>query len=194
MSSATGGYLAPGVESPDDTLLYRFVQPVLVGISGIPGTLVRPMWQLNPPPVPDHETDWIAFGIESRQADANSYIRQGAESAFQVRHEEITWLVSCYGPNSMGTAGRIRDGLELRQNRVSLDLAGIGFMQAEFLANLAEVVNGRFYARADLTLVFRREILRQYDILPLSGVTADILADDAASQPLAKTVIVEQAP
>jgi len=191
-SSATGGTLVATYESPDDAVLGRLLQPTLAGLADIEGSLVRPLWQLNPPPVPDHNVDWIAFGIESRTADANAYLEPGADDTALIRHEEITWQVSCYGPNGMRTAGRIRDGLEIRQNRVPLDLAGLGFVAADFIANLAEVVNGRFYARADLTLIFRREIRRGYAILPLAGVSGDIRADDSESQPLTETVTVEE--
>ncbi len=191
MPSNVPGIVVPTYESVDDISLARLLQPILAGLTGLPGTSVRPLWQQNPPPMPDHDTNWLAFGIEGRTADANAYLQPGAADARLYRHEDINWLVSCYGPDALTNAGRIRDGLELSQNRAGLALSGMAFIAADDIVNLAEVVNGRFYSRADLVLQMRREILRGYAILPLDGAAVDILADDAESQPLEKQITVE---
>jgi hypothetical protein len=65
-NSASGGYLVPVSPLPlDDEELGRRLSNVVAGVTGIPGNLVRPRWQKNPPPIPDEGVDWVAVGVTS---------------------------------------------------------------------------------------------------------------------------------
>lgn len=75
-TSATGGYILPDPNFPvlpGGLSLKQFLQTVFVGVSGLPGDLVRPRWQLNPPKSPDANINWMAIGLAKSKADANAY-------------------------------------------------------------------------------------------------------------------------
>ena len=125
-TSATGGYLAPINTEAQDTAFEDFFHGVLSGISGITGVLTRPAWQQNPPPVPEPDIDWLAFSITTDEAAAGSAyfvpdtITEGEVESEVVnawRDETITLKVSAYGPNAQATAKRVREGLQIGQNR-----------------------------------------------------------------------------
>jgi hypothetical protein len=73
-TSATGGYLLPAPLFPTlpGVLSFKqFLQSVFVGISGLPGELVRPKWQKNPPKSPDIDVNWMAIGLSKKIHDFN---------------------------------------------------------------------------------------------------------------------------
>lgn len=75
-TSATGGYLLPAKQFPlPGNLSFRqFLQQIFVGVSGLPGNLVFPRWQIAPPKQPDISTNWLAIGITEVKPDANAYL------------------------------------------------------------------------------------------------------------------------
>lgn len=75
-TSATGGYLLPAKQFPlPGNLSFRqFLQQIFVGLSGLPGDLVRPRWQPSPPKQPDIFINWLAIGITEVKPDANAYL------------------------------------------------------------------------------------------------------------------------
>jgi hypothetical protein len=75
-TSASGGYLypAPSAPLPANLSFLEFLQQVFVSLSGLPGNLVFPRWQLNPPKQPDACVDWMAVGVQSITPDANAYV------------------------------------------------------------------------------------------------------------------------
>lgn len=74
-TSATGGYLLPANQFPLPANLSfkQFLQQVFVGLSGLPGNLVFPRWQVAPPKQPDLYTNWMSIGVTSIKPDANGY-------------------------------------------------------------------------------------------------------------------------
>jgi hypothetical protein len=62
-TSATGGYLAPSTTPPpSDTDFARQLSNLIAGVTGIAGSLVRPRWQPEPPPIPKITENWVAIG------------------------------------------------------------------------------------------------------------------------------------
>lgn len=74
--SSTGGYLlpAPLAPLPANLTFKQFLQQVFVGVSGLPGDLVLPRWQTNPPKQPDLLTNWMALAATVSTPDANAYV------------------------------------------------------------------------------------------------------------------------
>lgn len=178
-SSATGGYLTQTSSSVDGLALRRFLQSVIVGVSGLGATLVRPMWQQNPPPIPSIDIDWCGFAIMAQRHESGAYHQQlDAGGANIIRHEEIDLLCAFYGPNCLVNAGALRDGVEMiAQNRAQLLLAGMGIKGFSEITHSPELVNDRFFDRADITMTIVREIRRGYDVLHFVGASGGIVAN-----------------
>lgn len=178
-SSATGGYLMQTSSSIDGQALRRFLQSVIVGVTGLNATLVRPMWQQNPPPIPSIDVDWCGFAIMTQRPEKGAFHEQlDAGGATLLRHEELDLLCAFYGPNCLVNAGLLRDGLELiAQNREQLFLAGMGVNGFSDITHAPELVNDRFFDRADITMTIQREIRRSYDILHFVGASGNVTAN-----------------
>lgn len=192
--SSTGGFLAP---TPPDTTtfaqlqaawaagtwegvpplagveLYRFIQYVVAGITGLAGTLVFPRWQPEPPNLPDG--DWAALGINRSTATGYPYIDHdpAGKDRFQ-RHEILSCLVSFYGDNSEHYATTLRDGLTIPQNNEPFLLAGFGFVSADEVTALPSLVKQRWLYRSDLTFTVMREIRRTYPVLNVERVLTNL--------------------
>ena len=166
-TSATGGYLLPLTGGSIDGLdLRRAIGAVLVGISGIDGTLVRPSWQQNPPPIPGIDVNWIAFFIQERRGDSNSYQQvQDSESSFLSRHEDLDILLSFYGVDCLQIAANVREGFELTQNNEIMLTNGLAFVRMGAITHIPELINDRYFDRADSVLTLRHEITKNYSIL-----------------------------
>lgn len=178
-SSATGGYLTQTSSSIDGQALRRFLQSVIVGVTGLNPTLVRPMWQQNPPPIPSIDVDWCGFAIVTQRPEKGAFHEQlDAGGAKLLRHEEMDLLCAFYGPNCLVNAALLRDGLELiAQNREQLFLAGMGVNGFSDITHAPELVNDRFFDRADITMTIQREIRRSYDILHFVGASGNVTAN-----------------
>ena len=180
-TSATGGYLTQTSSSLDGLALRRFLQSVIVGVTGIDATLVRPMWQQNPPPIPSIDVDWCGFSIMAQRPEKGAFHEQlNSGGATLIRHEELDLLCAFYGPSCLANTGLLRDGLELiAQNRAQLFLAGMGVTGFSDTTHAPELVNDRFFDRADITMTVKREIRRSYDVLYFLGANGTVTANRA---------------
>jgi hypothetical protein len=181
-TSATGGYLAPSLTTPPlyDQAFRRLLQAVFVGITSLPGKFVRPAWQQNPPPMPEIDVDWMAFGITDYRPDANEYQGETTAPATQMqRHEDVDVLCTFYGPNCTATAATLRDGLHIGQNRTELASEGMGLVGVSDIIHAPELINDRYFERCDMTVTIRREVLRTYPILSLLGAYGQVIANSA---------------
>jgi hypothetical protein len=174
ITSATGGYLRQTSVSLDGLALRRFIATVLVGLTGVDENLVRPSWQPNPPAQPDITVNWLAFGISSTPAPGTTYHDQHDTTATQVRYEDTEVACTCYGPDCLAIAGALRDALELAQNRDALVANGLNFAAHGDIMHVPEKIGERWFDRADILLMFRREIRREYRIFPFIQATGTI--------------------
>lgn len=150
---------------PNGLTLIQFLQTVFVGVSGLPGTLVRPKWQPEPPKQPDINVDWMAIGIDVQTPDANAYTDRQADDTFQSqRHELMEISCDIYGPKCEQTAGLIRDGLQIQTNLENLRYANMGMVETGPMRHLPDLVNQRFIDRIIMSVVIRREIQRLYPV------------------------------
>lgn len=166
-TSATGGYLQQVVGPLEGLDLRRFIGTVLVGVSGFAPEMVRPAWQQNPPPIPGIDVNWMAFGITARRADNDPYQveKDDGQGTLMLRHEELDIMLAFYGPDCLQKAAEVREGFELTQNTESLLLAGMAYIDLSDIIHAPELVNDRYFDRADTTLTIRREVRREYRIL-----------------------------
>ncbi len=184
--SATGGYLIPSGTPPlEGQALLDFLQGVIVGITGLDGTMVRPVWQSEPPNMPDAGTAWCAFRITTRPSDTFPVVKHNADGqgvdALQ-RHEELHVLCSFYdlgsGAVADAHAAQLRDGLSIAQNREVLTLNNMGLAKTGDLVAVPVIVKTRWLYRVDLEVVIRRQIDRLYPVLNLTSAQGSVATDD----------------
>jgi hypothetical protein len=191
-TSATGGYLLDANETLEGQDLRRFLQRLIAGITNLDGTRVRQSWQQNPPPVPDINTDWCGFGITGRRAefDGRVYLDE-LGTTYLYRHEELDVLCTFYGPDCLDYAAILRDGLLLSQNREPLLLNGMGLVGCADILHSPELINDRFYDRADMTMTLRRLVTRTYPILDFASASG-VIETDEETPTLTETFAVTQ--
>jgi hypothetical protein len=182
--SSTGGYLSPS-SSPaplqgDD--LNTFIQPIIVGITGLSGPMVRPALQAEPPDIPDAGQCWAAWRCTSRSADTFPFVGHedtagGGQDRLR-RHETLRILVSFYDLGGLGLAdaycARLRDGIAIPQNVEILAQTGMGLVSVGDVTAVPVIVKQRWLYRADLPFELRREIVRVYPVLNLLSATATL--------------------
>lgn len=189
MDSSTGGTLLPVVTPATGPALRLVIQALLAGLLDLPGNLVRQNWQVDVPPVPAIDVNWCGFGLTVTREDANPYVAQVSNTASELqRHEEFEVLCSCYGPACEEYAGRIRDGMAIAQNQETLMLAGMACIGVQGPRHVPELIQDRYQDRADVTIVFRREVRRTYNVFVFVGVTDTIVTDHLV--PLTRTGVV----
>lgn len=178
--SSTGGYLAPDPD-PDgplyDYALEDFFQGVIVGITGLPGSMVRPRWPVTPANMPSADTNWVAFGVtlgdrqwnafqkfDAKRGPNGSYIVEGVE-ALQVK-------ASFYGPDNFALQRRFENGLQLAQNREVLGTQNINFLDFGVPVNVPALFKERWVLRSDVLVSFNRWATRVYPVQTI--LSADV--------------------
>lgn len=168
--TSSAGYLTPTGAQPtyDDTLLDS-LQPVIVGITGLPDNMVRPRLQIDDQPnEPGVDTDWCAFGIrEFRQSGFpyEGHVDDSAGYDIVEDYEEFDLLMSFYGPNSRALAQRTRIGLTVAQNRAPLQALGIDVGSLGSTVQLPALLHGKWQRRVDFAVALRRNPQRTYGVL-----------------------------
>lgn len=186
-TSATGGFIGPDTSPAvlEDPQLTDLLQALVVGITGIAGTLVRPRWQPTPPDQPAASVDWCAIGVMRRtNEDGLSYMghEPGDEETpatdVMQRHQVLEVLASFYGPNAAALADRLVDGLMVGQNRETLAAndAGLADIDREILTT-SELVNARWIERQDATFRIRRQRRRAYPVLNMADAPFNLVGD-----------------
>lgn len=184
-TSATGGPLLPSNTQHvplEDLALILVFQGLVVGMTGLDGSLVRPRWQPKPPNMPANDVSWCALGIQDQQGDTFAYIEHDGRGAGQdilQRNEIVEMLCSFYGPNAGMNASLVRDGLSIAQNREPLQLNGMGLISVEPFRAVPALINNQWYNRLDMPIFVRREILRTYPVLNILSAVGTITAEAA---------------
>lgn len=178
--SSTGGYLTPSDASPplEDAALESVMQKLIVGISGLPGNMVRPRWQPTVPKQPEANENWCAFGITEREAlDYPALKHDPAGFDVYTQHFEIRLLATFYGPKGAQYASQLHDGLYVPQNAEQLKKDDIGVVEAGSILSVPEFVNQQWIRRYDMHIVLRRKVTRIYSILNIESAGVTVHAD-----------------
>lgn len=183
--SASGGYLLPTDSVVNDDALEDLLQSVVVGITGLPGDLVRPRWQPDPPPLPDVAVNWCAIGSIDFDTEGTASIEHDPDADAGMGQDDLTtWetfdvVASFYGPNSQRYAGILRDGLQIGQNREAMWLAGnLVHRSAYKVENRPDLRNDQWVRRYDVRCTFARAVNRTYTVRNLLTASGTIETDN----------------
>ena len=187
--SSTGGYLQPtGTPPAEDAALDAIFQQMIVGLTGLPGNMVRPRWQSTVPKQPEPTVNWCAVGVMDTEPDANPYEQQNADGSYSfIRHEVLPVLCGFYGPAAMSYAAQARDGIYVSQNNAMLDQHEMGLVEASRITPAPALINQQWVRRFDLTIRIRRRVVRTYPILTVLSAQASVDSD-----PRTESIIVDQ--
>lgn len=180
--STQAGYLGPTTDTLEGNTWEDFLQEVVVGITALDPTLVRPRWQQVPPNTPDVNTTWASVGIMDTEADwnpvnlHNGYPDPGNE--LLIRHEVVRFMASFYGPDAVMTADHLRDGLFIEQNRAALRANSVGIIEVEGVVRNADIFRQQFRDRVDITILFKRQVRRYYQVRNLVQAKGIIYGND----------------
>lgn len=199
-TSATGGYLLP-TKPPDAPLegtdLENFFHDLIVGITGLDPTLVRPRWQPEPPDIPSKGTVWIAFGFFDEDSDTYPHVQQIGDQTQLQRNEIFGVLCSIYGTgagsDAKATAKLLRDGLIIEQNRQPLFNNAMGLIEVTAPQPAPVLTKETWLYRLDMNIRIRRLILRNYDVLSLKSAPG-IFVIDAQTKEIDRTFNAEENP
>lgn len=199
-TSATGGYLSP-VTSPaplDDADLEDFFQEMIVGITGLDKTLVRPAWQGQPPNIPNAKTDfnhpvqnmpvWCAFHFQDEESDTYPWVGENSEGTAEQlqRNEQFGVICSFYSISASGqalsTAKVLRDGLAIAQNREPLFNNGMGLIEVTAPQPAPVLMKETWLYRSDITIRIRRNVVREYGVLNIASAEVDFDIDANAKE------------
>ena len=181
MPSNVAGFLTPIDANPplEDANLVALFQRLIVGLTGLDGTMVRPRWQVTLPSPPSNSTTWVSLGISHRRGDTNAFVKHdptlnGGDGADVVsRQEELEILCSIYGPSADDTYSLIRDGLSVGQNLDTLRAAKVSLIEVEGARGASVLLNTLWYYRLDMPFRVRRLIERTYPVLTI--LAADLV-------------------
>lgn len=185
-TSSTGGYLTPddSLLPEEDLALEDIFQQTIVGLTGLPGRLVRPMWQPVMPKIPEPGVTWCAFGISTDDPDANPVVtnlpdaNEGNGGVSLQRHEHIKLQCTFHGPHGQAMATRARDGLAISQNNSMLQVHySIGLISTGQIINIPELINQQWVRRYDFFARFRRKVTRSYPVFNLLSAPINIQRD-----------------
>lgn len=182
--STVAGYLLPTDTVLNDDALEDLIQGIVVGITNLPGQLVIPRWQPDPPALPDVSVNWCAIGSIDFDTDGTASIEHLPDADGGLGNDELTqWetfdvIASFYGPASQMYASRFRDGLQIGQNREAMWLnANMVFRTAAKVENRPDLRNDQWVRRYDVRCTFARALTRTYTVRNLLTASGTIETD-----------------
>lgn len=188
IDSSTGGALVPAdppAEPLDGEDLAQVLQRWIVGLTGLPGSLVRPRWQVQPPAQPEIMVNWAAIGVLSETAEAGFpiiYHDGAADSGLGRdhlrRHKTLEVLASFYGPRGPRYAQQVMDGAYIAQNSEVLSAAQLALIEVGTARAVPEPFQLQWLMRVDLTIRLRRVVDREYLVRNIVDAEGAIVTPD----------------
>lgn len=178
-----GYWQAVAIPGPteDDTLTGLF-QTTISQVVGLPGNLVRPMWQRTPPTSPGAEVNWCAVGIVSRAPMDYIYLAPSSDLTLGAqRHEYLYLSAMFYGPAADANAGLLRDGLTIPNNWEYLNQFGIRYYEVGETQLVPYLANNQYIGRCDLNFTAVRQLDRDYPVPTIVQAGGVVSSEDSAS-------------
>lgn len=184
--STSAGYITPSADATlSDDSLADALQRMVVGITALPGAMVRPRFQADPPDIPENDQDWCAISVTEMDPPSGNMeqIQDGEadEGWGQTNargYETMTALASFYGPNALRYATRLRDGLLISQNRDAMQTDGdLSLLWFGAIRNVSDYQNTTFRNRFDFPIMLRHRFERNYNVRNIVEIQGSISAD-----------------
>lgn len=172
-ASATAGYLLPEADGPqplEGGPFVKFMQAIVVGITGLDGSKVRPRWQAMTPNLPPADESWAAIGIVHTTPDTFAVELHDPEdegTSELQRHEVIELLASFYGPQADAYAALLRDGLQIAQNREVFLRNAAALVDTGEAITAPVLTKNVWQNRVDMRITVRRQVRRVYRVFNL---------------------------
>lgn len=171
-------YVQPVPQSLDDDALTDVLQALVVGLTGLDASLVRPRWQPQPPTQPDPMTNWCAIGITTYTGTDYPEVTYENETGTVHRLERLDVLASFYGPGANTKAKQLREGVYIWQNYALLARSGIKLRGADEITHMPELVNTQYVPRSDVPISFMRMAEHAVPVASILKVPLEINADN----------------
>lgn len=156
----------------------------LMGLTGLPGNMIMPRWQIIPPNIPDSTiVDWMTFGVTRKSRQGTAFVRHhsaapsiGLPNGFDqnVRWEEFTVLCSIYGPNHDMTETAISQGMWIMQNNESLLQNQIRPIGTDEIVLVPELIKEIWIQRWDLSISMTRQVVLNYAVEDIASAIGSI--------------------
>jgi hypothetical protein len=175
--SSVAGFLAPFSLPIYDDPLDDYLHGFLAALSTLPGALVRPRWQPEPPNLPNFATNWLAWGITDIDEDRFAYQEQRSEDggyAVVERDELLTMLLSFYGPKAGQLAKQVSNSVQLSQNRSYLRAQNMTVVEVMNQVRVPALLKEKWVPRVDMRILFRRRASASYRIRTLEDFMAGL--------------------
>lgn len=203
-NSSTGGYLQP-TNQPAPPLegdqLEDFFHGVLVGLSNLDPTLVRPGYQVEPPNIPVAGTVWLAFSFIDEDSDSMPFVGQfqqddGSYQQSELqRHEEFKVHCSIYGSgqgsNARAMAKLIRDNISVPQNQEALYAQGMALIEVLAPQPAPVLTKEKWLYRLDMDIRIRRIIVRDYPVETIQSADINLIAQTGQATEIDATIRVQ---
>lgn len=193
--STVPGYLQSTAAVLYGAALEDLFQRVIVGVTGLPGALVRPKFQDEPPNLPDFNVNWAAFSVFVEPVLANAYKTLVDDLVYTVQGTEVLQvMVSFYGPNFQEFERSWRDGIQLGQNRDELTAADIAFIEFADPATVPVLLKQKWVKKVDVRGTFHRWATRTYEVRTLLSANGTINADQTPAGEVIGTISTDPPP
>ena len=174
----------------DDVGLNRFLQQLVLGVTGMEAEFVRPRWQHQPPTQPEIDQDWSAIGPVNREREKFPCVIHSTDPENFYRskdtiynNEIIACLASFYGPNKDHNAELFTMGLFLEQNREAIFLNGFGLVDVDDAVNVPALLKERWVPGTDIPFRLRRQMVFSYAVPNIKYVDATLYVEEGPVSP-----------
>lgn len=161
-------YLKPDVTEITIEQVEQVIHDLILGLTDIPGDLIRPVWQEEQPQQPTILTNWCAFGFTEFR---NQWlpIKDYSSGTQMTMMEFFTCALWMYGPQAVNNCALIRDSLFISRNREALLAVGTKFIDTSAIRRIPELINTKMYERAYMEIELVRGVYRNYNIQEITG-------------------------
>jgi hypothetical protein len=176
-------YVIPAAPLEDDAL-DAVLQAMVVGITGLDPTLVRPRWQVQAPKSPETHVNWCSIGVMTATPDDNPFVQHlsGASVNDQAgdmlqEHEEMEVMASFIGPLCKTYLGIFRSGIRLATNIQNLKAFGLYFKEIDGGRAAPELINQQWRKQWDTSITLKRMVARVYGISNIINANVHLFDD-----------------